>query len=393
MPLARLARFILLPELSLIRHYQDGLASSVYEVSKDRPDLEICPRCAKAATAYYDRRTVVVRDEPIRSNRAKLVIHKHRWWCPTCKKPFTEPVDGILPRRKTTQRFRKAILTACNKFSDLSAVRQTYKCSTSLVYTILYEQLELKWREYQYEWPKRIGMDEHFFRRYMGHTEFGTLFTDLKNRRAKEICHGKSVNQLEEQLKDKQGRENVRVVCMDMCEGFRRFCWNHFPNAEIVVDKFHVLKLLSGPIFKELKLITGKNVKRVGKKHLLTPSWKLDYFERKALWAKLEDFPKLKELYWWKERLHRFYKIKGTHRAQHALEYTIQLMRESQVTEVKRTARTLSRWKTEITNYFTFRVTNALTEGLNNIAKLVQRRAFGYKSFRNYRLRVLNACA
>ena len=38
-------------------------------------------------------------------------------------------------------------------------------------------------------------------------------------------------------------------------------------------------------------------------------------------------------------------------------------------------------------------LTNAITEGFNLKAKLVKRRAFGYRSFRNYRLRLLNACA
>jgi transposase len=37
--------------------------------------------------------------------------------------------------------------------------------------------------------------------------------------------------------------------------------------------------------------------------------------------------------------------------------------------------------------------TNARTEGFNGKAKLVIRRAYGYKSFRNYRLRLLNSCA
>ncbi|MCA9588397.1 MAG: transposase, partial [Myxococcales bacterium] len=43
--------------------------------------------------------------------------------------------------------------------------------------------------------------------------------------------------------------------------------------------------------------------------------------------------------------------------------------------------------------YFRTRATNAMTEGFNGKAKLVKRRAYGYRSFRNYRLRLLNACA
>jgi transposase len=51
------------------------------------------------------------------------------------------------------------------------------------------------------------------------------------------------------------------------------------------------------------------------------------------------------------------------------------------------------KWKEEILAYFYTRLTNGRTEGFNNKAKLVKRRAYGYRSFRNYRLRLLNACA
>ena len=42
-------------------------------------------------------------------------------------------------------------------------------------------------------------------------------------------------------------------------------------------------------------------------------------------------------------------------------------------------------------NYFKNRITNARTEGFNNVAKLLQKRAFGYRNFGNYRLRLLYA--
>jgi transposase len=51
------------------------------------------------------------------------------------------------------------------------------------------------------------------------------------------------------------------------------------------------------------------------------------------------------------------------------------------------------RWRREILAYFGTGLTNGRTEGFNNKAKLVKKRAYGYRSFRNYRLRLLNACA
>ena len=65
----------------------------------------------------------------------------------------------------------------------------------------------------------------------------------------------------------------------------------------------------------------------------------------------------------------------------------------SPIPELQTLRRTLMSWRFEILTYFASRITNGRTEGFNNKAKLVKRRAYGYRSFRNYRLRLLNACA
>jgi transposase len=62
------------------------------------------------------------------------------------------------------------------------------------------------------------------------------------------------------------------------------------------------------------------------------------------------------------------------------------------VPELRTLRQTLHRWRSAILNYWTSRQTNARVEGFNNKAKLVKRRAYGYISFENYRLRLLNAC-
>ncbi|MDP9033997.1 MAG: transposase, partial [Myxococcota bacterium] len=65
----------------------------------------------------------------------------------------------------------------------------------------------------------------------------------------------------------------------------------------------------------------------------------------------------------------------------------------SEVPELQTFRVTLMRWRNEVLAYFRARATNSMTEGFNAKAKLVKRRAYGYRSFRNYRLRLLNACA
>ena len=48
------------------------------------------------------------------------------------------------------------------------------------------------------------------------------------------------------------------------------------------------------------------------------------------------------------------------------------------------------KWKDEILNYFATGLTNGRIEGFNNLAKFLQNRAFGFRSFFNYRLRLLS---
>jgi transposase len=71
--------------------------------------------------------------------------------------------------------------------------------------------------------------------------------------------------------------------------------------------------------------------------------------------------------------------------------------------EIKTLRRTLVKWRKETLAYFQHRLTNGKTEGYNRLAKpkattanrlakLYQYKAFGYKSFKNYRLRLLNTC-
>ena len=57
--------------------------------------------------------------------------------------------------------------------------------------------------------------------------------------------------------------------------------------------------------------------------------------------------------------------------------------------ETNRLGRTLSSWRTQISNWHAARVTNAATEAANNLIKRVKRAAFGFTNFANYRIRAL----
>ena len=334
-----------------------------------------------------------MKDAPVRGQAIILRLKKRRFFCKPCRKPFTEPVQGIGKRHRTTSRYRREVLWAAENFSDLKRVRKSYRCSSGFIYKALFEQLKIRTKaKINYPWPEKIGIDEHFFTRRRGRAEFVTVFTDHKNKRLREVAFGKTKDELKYQLQDIEGRENVKHVTLDMSDSYRSFVKEFFPNAEMIADKFHVLRLLTPAINKARVQITGDKRKLPLRWLLLSPLYKIKYFERSAIDQWLKDYPELRELYWAREMLFTFYRTKGKDRAKRALTRLTDHLARSKTKSIQRLRRTLVSWRKEIVNYFETRLTNARTEGFNNVAKLVQKRAYGYKSFENYRLRLLNAC-
>ena len=139
--------------------------------------------------------------------------------------------------------------------------------------------------------------------------------------------------------------------------------------------------------------ITGTRADLRARKLLLMSAKKLGYFERLTIERYLDQYPELKELYLAKEAIHRLYRMKGYHKAAFALTRICDAFALSKIKAIQTLRRTLMKWREEILNYFKTGLTNARVEGYNNVAKLVKKRAYGYRSFKNYRLRLLDVCS
>lgn len=357
--------------------------------------MEVCPKCANASKSIYDHRRVVIRDEPLSNKSIVLQIKKRRFWCKVCEKPFTEPVIGIKKGHRTTEKFKRAVLWACENYTSLRRVQSVFRISAGYVFQVFYQQLELKRRMHnQYPWPATLGLDEHSFRRTKGYVEFASVFVDYKNKRVFELVDGKREAILAQKTRLIPGHENVQNVIMDMCDAFRNFAKNRFPHAKITIDKFHVLRLLSQGMSRCRREKLGHLNSNPSARLLFKSEEKLDHEQKihVSQMIRLQGNETLREYYSFHQALRRFYRIRGFKRAELALEKLIHRASQSVIKPIKTLSETLKKWRVEILNYFTTQLTNARTEGFNNLAKLVQRRAFGFKNFENYRLRLLYAC-
>lgn len=385
-----LARLAVLPELKFIGlNYRYKVQAVIH--CKKVSTYEVCPKCAQPSRSVHDRRWVEIKDSPIRGRSVTLRILKRRFRCRLCLGVFTEPVPGIGKGQRTTERFRKTLFWLCERFENLSKVREHLRCSSSTIHRHYYNQAHLKLKTRSYSWPRHIGIDEHKWakNKHKRYPEFATIFVDHVNKRIYDLARDRDVVGLKDQIKTNKGKDNVRYATIDLSPGYRRFIKESFPNAKIIADKFHVVRLLHPHINRHRKQIAGDRRRNPIGKLLLRNSKNLKHHQRRAVNMWLAEHKELTKIYLAKEAIHRLYRTKGYNRAQSALLKLCDWLGRSEVKELLTLRKTLLSWRYEILEYFNKRLTNGRTEAFNAKAKLIRKKGYGYRSFKNYRVRLL----
>jgi transposase len=172
------------------------------------------------------------------------------------------------------------------------------------------------------------------------------------------------------------------------------------PNAQIVADRFHVMKQINEELdarrkqekrqTEKLKKSPGKEQKLQGLKHskypLLKKKENLNETEKLKLKEIQKVAPSLIRMYQEKEQLRDIFEsqITGEQAFWKMVEWT-----ESSYQDFPKSCQTIKRWIDEILAYFDNRTTQGVVEGINQKIKLIKRKGYGLTNFDNFRRRVL----
>ncbi|MFC4352871.1 ISL3 family transposase [Fodinicurvata halophila] len=240
--------------------------------------------------------------------------------------------------------------------------------------------------------PQVLGIDEHLFSRKQG---YATSLVDLKNHKVFDVVLGRSEPSLQRYLSRLPGRTQVRLVVMDLSETYRALVRRYFPNARIVADRFHVVHLVNQHFLKLWQQQDPEGRKNRGLLSLMRRhQWTLKADQQQRLAQYLEERPVLKALYAAKQRLMRFLLMKtlNAKRAKKVLPRFLALLEQFDKSPAKALATTLRSWLEPIVRMWRFSKSNGITEGFHTKMEMISRRAFGFRNFENYRMRVLALC-
>lgn len=185
---------------------------------------------------------------------------------------------------------------------------------------------------------------------------------------------------------------------MDLSSSYRSLVKSFFPNAMIVADRFHVVRLVIYHLLKLMRELIPELAWKRGWLGLLRKHHKnLTPEQQVELERLLEKHPAMAAIYWQKERLCGLLTQKQQsrrscrHLAKELLK-EIAMVSKAGFEASNTLAKTLKSWIDEIARMWRFSKSNSITEGFHRKMKLIQRRAYGIKNFENYRLRVIAQC-
>jgi transposase len=243
----------------------------------------------------------------------------------------------------------------------------------------------------------RVGLDEKSFGR--GH-HYGTVLSDLDNSRVLEVVEHREQASAEQALHALPPAQlaKIKVVALDMWPAFMGAATTTVPQADLVHDRFHVVKHLNEAVDtvrkqEHAELSASSHDWLTGRKYLFLKNpddWKA---EEKRCFKELRGKDlKVTKAWGVRENFQSFWLFTAKTAARAFFREWLSKAKACALLPITKVATMLKNHLPGLLSYIKHRVTNAVTEGFNSKIQMIKSCARGFRSFGNYRIAILFHC-
>lgn len=380
-----------------VENYTDCEGQLILEVEAMTTQAT-CPRCQQVSSHLHQNHWYLARDLSISGRTVFLKVNRRQFKCITCGKPFSETLDFIGNRRKQTNRFAETIVQQV-LHSDIHNVAIQNDLTDEEVWSMV-QYISKKKLRIDLSCLKRLGVDEIALRKGQG--DYIVVLVDLDRRVPIGFAESRKQEDVRKVLEGwgEAVLEQIVEVSIDLSGNYKGLVHKLLPNAQVIADRFHVMKLVNQDLDAARKAIQKANQERVegvekariaavlkrSKYALLKAEEDLTEKQRAKLEEIRETLPSLAQMHQQKEGFREIFE-----KAKDWNEGTFQLLdwlAEAQA-NFQDSVGTICRWFGEVTGYFENRTTSGAVEGINNKLKLIKRSGYGFRNFDNFQLRCL----
>jgi transposase len=242
-----------------------------------------------------------------------------------------------------------------------------------------------------------VGIDEKSFGRGQNYV---SLMSDLEQSRVLDVVPDRTAEACQElwtQLGSEQSHK-IEAVSIDMWEPYLSATAQAAPQALIVHDKFHVAKHLNEAVDR-VRRIENRQFHAAGSD--LLSGTKYVWLKNPENWHEADQLKfdalrtsgcKVARAWQLKELFREFWSCFNSTEAESFFDRWYSWAIRSRLASVKEIARMLKAHLDNLLTYFTYAISNALTEGFNSKIQSLKHAARGFRTFANFRTRVLFFC-
>lgn len=346
-----------------------------------------CPDCNSNRIVGFGRNEQLVKDLPMHGKRVGIYFDTRRFRCNDCNRTFLEKHPDFHSERAMTVRLAKWIgqQSIRRTFASLAEETGVVEGTIRNIFRDHVNELE---KTVRFETPKWMGIDEIHLIKPRG------VITNIENNTVVEVLKNRNQETVIEFLNGLKNKEKIQYVAMDMWRPYKTAMNTVLPNAVIVIDKFHVVKMANEALEKVRKAMRSELTLKEKRSlmHdrfvLLKRQCELDEKEAAKIDVWFSNYPLLGEAYRLKESFYGIYDAKSILDAKAAYEQWRKSIPPELVDHFHDLTRAFQNWMPEILNYFKHPVTNAYTECLNSLIRVIDRLGRGY-SFEALRAKIL----
>lgn len=257
--------------------------------SMQKTEEAICPYCQKSHAHIHSTYTITLKDVPLWIGVKQLIeVELHRYLCLECRKTFKEEVCLKYPGTRITVRAARWIQELLRWHLPISAVQEITGIHWETIRDIhkgmMAEALEWRKKELQdkgYK-PTYLAVDE--FAIHKGHN-YATCVMDLVEGDVIWVGKGRSKDCFEKffEQTDLKYLSDVKAIAMDMNASYNMLVEKHWPDVEIVYDRYHMQAQFGKDVLGVVRLAEARQHKSRATEIEAEISEESDTYQRRIL--------------------------------------------------------------------------------------------------------------
>jgi transposase len=315
---------------------------------------------------------------------------------PRIKDEFGE-VKTIIPpwaerHERHTKLFESAVISLLQATKNQSQTANLMRCGFDVVNRIMHNatQRGLERRKKKEKIIRALSIDEKSFQ--SGH-HYATILSDPEAGRVLEVVEHRTL-EASKDLIDKaltvEQKAQVRTISMDMWEAFLSLAKEKLPEAEIVHDKFHLIKYLNEAIDKVRRREVKKEVELKDSRYaLLKNEENLTEKQRIKFAAIRAANYEVSRAWEVRENFKEVFKNASLEESESIFWEWSESVKATEIKEVIKVAEMFANHLKGVLNAMTSNLSNAMAERLNGKIQLLKTVARGYRKFDNFRSAIL----